>query len=40
MPSFDQQEREQFGQKIRLAMACIDSTSEPVEGKAMPLDES
>ncbi len=31
MPSFDLQEREQFGQKIRLTMACIDGTSEPVQ---------
>ncbi|ASJ74309.1 DUF222 domain-containing protein [Granulosicoccus antarcticus] len=37
--SFGQQEREQFGQSIRLAMECIDATSEPAEGKAIPLDE-
>ena len=40
MPSFAQQEREQFGQNIRLAMECIEGTSEPVEGKAIPLDEA
>ncbi len=39
MGSFDQQEREQFGQNIRLAMECIEGTSEPAEGKAIPLDE-
>ncbi len=37
--SFAQNEREQFGQKVRLAMGCIEGTSEPVKGKAMPLDE-
>ena len=40
MGSFGQQEREQFGQNIRLAMECIEGTSEPVEGKAIPLDEA
>ena len=40
MGSFAQQEREQFGQNIRLAMECIEGTSEPVEGMAIPLDEA
>jgi hypothetical protein len=38
--SLAQNEREQFGQKVRLAMGCMESTSEPVKGKAMPLDEA
>ncbi len=40
MPSFDHQAREQFGQNIRLAMECIEGTPEPVEGMAIPVDES
>ncbi len=40
IPSFAQQEREQFGQNIRLVMACIEGTSEPAEGMAIPLDEA
>ncbi len=39
MPSVDQQEREHFGQKVRLAIERIEGASEPVKDKAMPLDE-
>ncbi len=40
MGSFDQLERDQFGQNIRLAMECIEGTSEPVNSKVIPLDEA
>lgn len=40
MNSFDQKQREQFGQKIRLAMSCIEGSSELVKGNALPLDEA
>ena len=36
MSSFGEAERRQFGQSIRLAMACIEGTVEPVSKKAMP----
>ena len=32
--------RLQFGQNVRLAMACIEGTEEPIISKAMPSDES
>ena len=38
MTSFDQNEREQFGRNVRLAMGFMEGTSEPVKGKAMPED--
>lgn len=40
MSSFNAKERQQFGQNIRLAMACIEGPIEPVTAKAMPSDES
>ncbi|MDC0434243.1 hypothetical protein OAM69_01215, partial [bacterium] len=36
MSSFGKDERQQFGQTIRLAMACMEGTAEPVNVKAMP----
>ena len=36
MSSFGQNEQQQFGQNIRLAMACMEGTAEPVNVKAMP----
>ena len=36
MSSFGEAERQQFGQSIRLAMACIEGKVEPVSKKAMP----
>jgi hypothetical protein len=36
MSSFGEAERQQFGQSIRLAMACIEGTVEPASKKAMP----
>jgi len=38
MSSFGNKERIQFGQNLRLAMACIETPSEPVKGKAIPDD--
>ncbi|MFT5895338.1 MAG: hypothetical protein ACI8VW_002212 [bacterium] len=38
--SFAQNEREQFGQKVRLAMGCMEGIAEPMKGKALPLDEA
>ena len=38
--AFGPTEREQFGQHVRLAMACIDATPEPTKGYAIPQDES
>ncbi len=40
MSSFSSAEREQFGQTVRLAMACIDSKPEPTKGPALPEDET
>lgn len=40
MNSFGQVEREQFGRRTRLAMACIEGTKEPIRVKAMPDDEA
>ncbi len=40
MSSFGPDERRQFGQNVRLAMACIEGFSEPVNAKAMPSEES
>ncbi len=40
MSSFGQKEREQFGQKIRLAMGCIEAPPKPIKGKAIPDDEA
>lgn len=40
MSSFGISEREQFGQSIRLAMACIEGKRVPVNMPAMPSDES
>ncbi len=39
MSSFGPEEREQFGRKVRLAMACIEGSARPVNTKAMPDDE-
>lgn len=36
--SFNARDQQQFGQKVRLAMACIEGTAEPSAGKAMPAD--
>ena len=36
MSSFGKNEQQQFGQNIRLAMACMEGTAEPVNVKAMP----
>ena len=38
MSSFDKTQRQQFGQNVRLAMACIEGAEEPVNEKALPLD--
>ena len=38
MSTFGDQERNEFGQKIRLAMACIEGREKPVNTKAMPSD--
>jgi hypothetical protein len=40
MSSFGAKDRQQFGQNIRLAMACIEGSAEPVNAKAMPSDEA
>ena len=40
LSSLAQKEREQFGQRVRLAMSCIEGTSEPVKDKAIPVDEA
>ena len=40
MPSFGNNEREQFGQSLRLAMAYIEETTVPDKTPAMPSDES
>ena len=36
MSSFGKEEQQRFGQNVRLAMACIEGTAEPVNVKAMP----
>ena len=36
MSSFGNDEQQQLGQNIRLAMACMEGTAEPVNVKAMP----
>ncbi len=38
MNSFGIKERQQFGQNMRLAMACIEGSNEPSSGKALPAD--
>lgn len=38
--SFGSKERQQFGQNVRLAMACIESPVPPTNSKAMPSDEA
>ena len=40
MSSFGPEEREQFGQTVRLAMSCIEGKARPVKTKAMPDDEN
>ena len=40
MSSFGTKDRQQFGQDIRLAMACMEGTAVPVIAKAMPSDEA
>ena len=40
MSTFGPAEREQFGQSVRLAMACIQSPPEPTKGPALPQDEA
>ncbi len=40
MSSFGHKEREQFGQNVRLAMGCIQSTAKPIKGNAVPSDET
>jgi hypothetical protein len=40
MSSFGTKERQQFGQNVRLAMACIESPVHPTNSKAMPSDEA
>ncbi len=38
--SFGVNDHQQFGQNLRLAMACIEGSAEPVNTKAMPTDEA
>ncbi len=40
MSSFGVKERQQFGQHVRLAMACIEGPVQPTNSKAMPSDEA
>ncbi|MFT4729047.1 MAG: hypothetical protein ACI9UN_003561 [Granulosicoccus sp.] len=40
MSSFSAKERQQFGQNVRLAMACIESPVQPTKSMAMPSDEA
>ena len=40
MGSFGTKERQQFGQHVRLAMACIEGPIQPKNSKAMPSDEA
>lgn len=39
MDSFSANNRQQFGQNIRLAMACIDGSAAPANVKAMPSEQ-
>ena len=39
MQAFGVDERQQFGQNIRLAMACMEGAAVPVNTRAMPSDE-
>ncbi len=38
--SFNEEDRKQFGQNIRLAMSCIEGSAPPVKADAMPSDEA
>ena len=40
MSSFGANDRQQFGQNVRLAMACIEGSAEPVNAKAIPSDKA
>jgi hypothetical protein len=40
MSSFGEKERQQFGQNVRIAMACIEGPDQPKNSKAMPSDEA
>jgi|GEM_PF-589957 len=40
MNTFGPTEREEFGQSVRIAMACIEAAPEPIKGCALPQDES
>ena len=40
MSSFGTKDRQQFGQNIRIAMACIEGSAAPVIAKAIPSDEA
>ena len=40
MSSFGNNERQQLGQNLKLAMACIEGSVEPARTKAMPADEA
>ncbi len=40
MSSFGPKERAQFGHKLRLAMACIETPPEPTKGRAIPDNET
>ncbi|MDB4222544.1 hypothetical protein N9850_02140 [Granulosicoccus sp.] len=40
MSSFGAKERQQFGQNVRLAMACIESPAQPTNYKGMPSEEA
>ena len=40
MSDFGEEQRQQFGQDVRIAMACIEGKDEPTNEKAMPFDES
>ncbi|MDB4222551.1 13E12 repeat family protein [Granulosicoccus sp.] len=40
LSSFGEIERQQFGQHVRIAMACIESPVQPTNTKAMPSDEA
>ncbi|MDB4222772.1 HNH endonuclease [Granulosicoccus sp.] len=40
MSSFGENSRQQFGENIRLAMACIEGSATPASTKAMPSDEA
>ena len=40
MSSFGAKDRQQFGQNVRLSMACIESSFLPTNSKGMPTDEA